>query len=357
MDIRKTVLLGSLSLALTLPPATSQAVEFVDVLDKPAVQSALAAQHLLIDVTRAGQRYVAVGQRGHILVSDDDGQSWQQAKVPLSSDLTAVHFPTPQQGWAVGHDGVVLHSNDGGSTWQRQLDGRQIGQLMLDFYTPLAQAHPDEATYTLLVDEAHRLVAEGADKPFLDVWFETPESGYIVGAFNLIFHTADGGRTWAPLQHKIDNPYVLHLNAIAPSGPDLYIAGEQGLLLKLDRISGHFAALDSPYEGSFFGLQGSAGGMVMAYGLRGHAFRSTDSGLSWLPVRTGTSVSLTASAAAANGQLFLFSQAGQALISKDNGANFQPLQSDRISPIAGAVKGEDSLILVGSRGVRRVPIQ
>ena len=32
--------------------------------------------------------------------------------VPVSSDLVAVAFPTPQQGWAVGHDGVILASAD-----------------------------------------------------------------------------------------------------------------------------------------------------------------------------------------------------------------------------------------------------
>jgi len=357
MHSRKALMLASLSLALLLP-AGSQAADFVDTLDLPAVHSDLASRHLLIDVARAGQRFVAVGQRGHILYSDDDGRSWQQASVPVSSDLTAVDFPTPEQGWAVGHDGVVLHSHDGGATWQRQLDGRQIGRLMLEYYSAQAQAQPEDPIYAQLVEEAQRLDAEGADKPFLDVWFETEQSGYIVGAFDLIFHTADGGRSWVPLQHAVDNPYALHLTAIAPAGKDLYVVGEQGLLLKLDRARGRFVALESPYEGSFFGLLGGSDGVVLAYGLRGHAFRSTDGGATWKPVETGTSISLTASASDPRGRLFLFSQAGQALISQDNGVSFQALKSNRIAPIAGAVTGDDdSLILVGNQGVRRFPIQ
>ena len=106
------------------------AAAYVDVLDLPAKPSALARQSPLLDLAQAGKRLVAVGQRGHILYSDDDGRHWQQAGVPVSVDLTAVAFPSPEQGWAVGGDGVVLHSADGGASWQKQLDGRQINALL-----------------------------------------------------------------------------------------------------------------------------------------------------------------------------------------------------------------------------------
>ena len=54
-----------------------------------------------------------------------EGKGWQQARVPVSSDLDTVVFPRPEQGLG-GGDGVVLHSQDGGTSWQKQLDGRQI---------------------------------------------------------------------------------------------------------------------------------------------------------------------------------------------------------------------------------------
>src|SRR5688572_31283560 len=101
-----------------------------DVLDTPAQKSALAPRTLLTGLARAGERVVAVGQRGHALFSDDAGKSWQQAEVPVSSDLVAVQFPTATAGWAVGHDGVVLHSADAGKTWARQLDGRSLGDVL-----------------------------------------------------------------------------------------------------------------------------------------------------------------------------------------------------------------------------------
>ena len=125
MGSYKKCLLLALGASLVLSQGVARATSFVDVLDQPARLSALAVRSPLLATARAGDRLVAVGQRGHILYSDDSGKNWLQASVPVSADLNAVSFPTPQQGWAVGSDGVVLHSSDAGQTWTRQLDGRR----------------------------------------------------------------------------------------------------------------------------------------------------------------------------------------------------------------------------------------
>ncbi|WP_425327733.1 WD40/YVTN/BNR-like repeat-containing protein [Pseudomonas nitroreducens] len=349
IPFKRLLFLGALLLAGGVQ-AGEQADGFVDVLDLPAVYSNAPSRVPLLAVTRAGNRLVSVGQRGHILYSDDGGTHWRQAEVPVSSDLTAVYFPTPNEGWAVGHDGVVLHSADGGIHWERQLDGRQIGQLMLDYYA--AHPQPDNATW---LEQARRFKEEGADKPFLDLWFRDANEGFVVGAFNLILHTRDGGRTWEPWNHRIDNPQALHLTAIAASGDDLFIVGEQGLLLRLSHQQEgqqeRFVALPSPYAGSFFGVVARPG-LVFAYGLRGHAVRSVDGGESWSAVDTGLPVSLTAASFDASGRLYLFSQAGQGLVSDDRGVSFKPLELAERLPVSGAVAGSGRLLLVGTRGVR-----
>src|SRR4029079_5611384 len=104
---------------------------------------------LLNGLARAGQRIVAVGQRGHVLYSDDAGKSWKQATVPVSSDLVAVPFPDATHGWAVGHDGVVLHTDDAGVTWTRQLDGRGIGAVLVAFYAGTSAAAAPERVAAL----------------------------------------------------------------------------------------------------------------------------------------------------------------------------------------------------------------
>ncbi|MEK1834007.1 MAG: YCF48-related protein, partial [Pseudomonas sp.] len=313
----------------------SQASAYVDVLDLPARVSALAVNSPLSGMARAGERLVAVGQRGHILYSDDAGKHWQQAAVPVSADLNAVSFPSATQGWAVGGDGVVLHSNDAGATWRKQLDGREIGALLVKHYGALASAEPGNEQWPLLVAEGERLMAQGADKPLLDVWFANERLGYVVGVFNLILRTEDGGQSWAPFQDRTDNPQGFHLNAIASTGDALYIAGEQGLLLKWDDTQQRFAAVQTPYQGSFFGVLGKPG-EVLVYGLRGNVLRSTDGGLSWTPLDSGLRVSITAGLVDGRGNYRLFAQGGQMLVSQGAGAQLHLVQQPAPTPVTGA---------------------
>ena len=51
---------------------------------------------------------VAVGARGHILVSSDAGATWTQSPhVPTLALLTAVTMLDEQRAWVVGHDETI----------------------------------------------------------------------------------------------------------------------------------------------------------------------------------------------------------------------------------------------------------
>ncbi|MNQ83612.1 Ycf48-like protein [compost metagenome] len=277
--------------------------------------------------------------------------------MPVSSDLVAVHFPSPSQGWAVGHDGVVLHSSDAGESWNRQFDGRQIGPRMFEHYQRLAVQQPDDPVSAALVNDAKRMTEEGADKPFLDVWFQNEQVGYIVGAFNLIFRTDDGGRSWTPLMDRTENPSALNLYALRAVGNELFIVGEQGLVLKLDPATERFKVTSTPYNGSFFGVTGKPG-VVLVYGLRGNAYRSVDGGASWSKVELGLPLSITASTISADGRIILLSQAGHVLVSADDGASFKLQPQNSLAPVAAAlVSGSGSLVLAGTRGLRQLPLE
>jgi len=347
--MQRRTLLRALAAGSMLPLAARAATPassspWRDVLDTPAQKSALAPRTLLTGLARAGERVVAVGQRGHALFSDDAGKSWQQAEVPVSADLVAVHFPTATAGWAVGHDGVVLHSADAGKTWARQLDGRSLGDVLV--------AHYSRTGDDKWLAEAKRFAEQGAENPFLDVWFDDASNGTVVGAFGLVLRTADGGKTWEPLLHATDNPKALHLYAVRRIGADLFITGEQGTALKLDRDSGRFTALNLPYKGTLFGLVGKER-VVLAHGLRGNVVRSTDGGINWHSVPTGVGVGLTASTLDQRGRFVIVSQAGHVLVSSDDGASFAPAKIERPIPAAAVVSaGAGTLIVAGPRGVQ-----
>ncbi|MES3024657.1 MAG: YCF48-related protein [Pseudomonadota bacterium] len=300
--------------------STVQAAAFVDPHDTPAMQSPLAARAVLNGVALAGSRLVAVGQRGHIVYSDDHGLGWKQANVPVAADLTAVFFTSRSEGWAVGHDGVILHTVDAALSWKRRFDGRA-----------------DKAI---------------AGQPLLDIWFDGRGHGLAVGAFGLLLRSDDGGASWQHAEALADNPKALHLNAIRAVGPDLYLVGEQGLLLKRSAGGSRFEALATSYGGSFFGLAGH-GQQLVAFGLRGTAMFSGDGGRNWARASTGTETGLAAGITLAGGAVLLLTQSGTVLRSTDGGASFAAQAGAVAAPSTAALMfNKNRLLVAGARGVR-----
>ncbi|MGI0116662.1 WD40/YVTN/BNR-like repeat-containing protein [Zooshikella sp. RANM57] len=286
-----------------------------------AEPSALAQQKLLIDVTTVGQsgRLVAVGDRGHILYSDDGGDTWQQAKVPTRQLLTAVYFVSAKQGWAVGHDALILATTDGGQTWQQQ--------------------------YKNLTTEA----------PLLDVWFSSEFEGFAVGAYGQILRTSNGGKSWEDWSDHIENEEEFHFNSITglKDKQEMVIAGEAGTVYYSDNQGMSWQRLESPYEGSLFGViaNGKPHGFV-TFGLRGHVFLYDGSLNSWSAIPTHTEQSLFGGQYIADGRLALAGNGGVWLISNDYGQRFSlHKQPDRklVSGITETADGE--YILVGQGGV------
>jgi photosystem II stability/assembly factor-like uncharacterized protein len=331
--------------------AAAAGAGFQDPLALPAQASPLASRSMLQGVARAGQRLVAVGQRGHIVHSNDGGGSWQQANVPVSSDLTAVFFASELKGWAVGHDGVVLSTTDGGLNWTLQLDGHRANDLLVRHLEARALAQPQAANLKTLLDDARRYKDQGADKPFLDVWFADANNGWIVGAYNLIFRTTDGGRQWEPWFDRTDNPKLRNLHAVAQVGDGLYVVGESGLVLRLDAGTQRFMARPTPYSGSFFGVVGTRS-VVLVYGLRGNAYASDSGGTGWQKVEVGLPATIVAATAMPDGALLLADSSGRVAMSNAEGRDFKPVALKQAMPLAGvADAGDGRLALVGPRGV------
>ena len=348
---KPAAVLGLATLLVALAASTAPGRNFVDVLDQPVTASALAPQRLLQATAVAGKRLVSAGARGHIVYSDDDGTSWHQAKVPVSADLTALHFANAREGWAVGHEGVVLHTRDGGATWEVQLDGRRVNELVLAHVRSLP-ATTDPTALEALTSEAERAAQEGPSRPFLDVWFANTDEGFIVGAYNLIFHTGDGGKTWEPWAERTQNERFYHLYGIRGSSDgNVYIVGELGLALRLDSATGTFIAVQTPYEGSYFGLL-SKPGLVIAYGLRGTAYRSRDGGQNWEALDTGITASITGGNVLPDGRLLLCSQAGDVLLSDDDGAHFRRISVKAPMSYTSVAAAGRAVVLSGLKGVR-----
>jgi len=329
--------------------ATSFAARFAHPADEPAMMSALAARSPLLAVERAGTRMVAVGRRGHVVYSDDDGATWRQAAVPVSVDLLGVSFPTAQAGWAVGHAGVVLATRDGGATWTRQLGGKQAAELAVLYYRGRSAPTPEE---TRALKQAEAQWTEAGAQPFLDVWFESETAGFVVGAFNTILRTEDGGKTWVPWMDRTSNPHELHFYAVRGRKGRIFLAGEQGQVWRLDTAAKKFLPAATPYKGTLFGLVVRDGGAVIAFGMRGAVYRSPDDGTTWQKVAMQTGAGVTAGTTLPDGRIVLVDQGGGVHTSGDGGRTFAMTRLARPVPYSGVAPGNNgTVVLTGAAGV------
>lgn len=304
-------------------------------LDRPAQIVRAPERAVLLAAAAVGPHWVAVGERGIVVRSEDGGGHWTQVPAPVSVTLTAVRFADAQHGIAVGHGGTVLVTENGGMRWERRLDGRRIAELLLAD----AQARGDAAAQKA----AEQLRADGPDKPLLDVLLLGPQRALVVGAYGLALATEDSGKTWAPWSARLDNPKALHLYAVRQRGSRIVIAGEQGLALKSEDGGRSFQALATPYKGSFFTAELPDDREIVLAGLRGNVWRSTDGGHDWQALAAPMPVSLVASQIAADGTLLLANQAGFVLARR--GDALVPLNRAPLPPLNGLAAAPDGTVL------------
>jgi len=339
---RRSLLLGLAG----LPLASLAAAPDLNPLTHAAAMHVRATTSVVLALGRAGARLVAVGERGTILVSDDDGRVWRQVPSPVSVSFTGVSFSDEQHGWIVGHGQVVLATTDGGLTWGRQLDGTQVAQIEL----AAAKASGDAG----LIRTAERLVAEGADKPFLDVHFFDASHGLVVGAYGSVLATDDGGKTWRSRRADVPNPGSRHLYRIHARGDAAWLCGEQGLLYRAAGRNEAFTPIPIPYKGSFFGLV-STKTALLVHGLRGNLWRTPDDGATWAQVPMPAPVTITGAAVLSDASIVLVDEAGKLLRSTDEGASFTAVSLAKAAAFTDVLAGRGgAVILASARGPLRL---
>lgn len=294
-------------LAVTLclplvPGAEARAVETRPQLRIEAAEHTReATREMMLSAALAGKRIVAVGNRGVVLLSDDDGKTYRQARsVPVDSTLTSVAFADAHIGWAVGHWGVVLKTEDGGETWALQRSDTSV------------------------------------DQPLFSVYFKSGQEGWAVGLWSLVLHTVDGGATWStitlpppPGARKADrNLYAIFRDTRG----DLFIACEQGRVLRSTDGGASWSYLETGYTGSFWTGTVLADGTALVAGLRGSIYRSADGGRTWSAAKNNSKSSVTDVLQLPDRTIVAVALDGVSLISRDDGVSFTSTQrKDRVA--------------------------
>jgi photosystem II stability/assembly factor-like uncharacterized protein len=285
-----------------------------------ARKRALAVKSTCLDITRAGERLVAVGERGHVLLSDDQGAQWRQAAVvPSRVTLTAVHAVDARTLWAVGHGGTLLRSADAGEHWLRVASPAQAADVLLS------------------------------------VRVETDGAGLAVGGFGLALRTRDGGATWARQPLVPGESGERHLNRIfVASASKWLIAAESGHVLLSDDRGAQWQAVKTPYAGSLWSGLALADGALLACGMRGNVVRSSDGGRNWAHHAVAGAGSFTGAAQRADGLLALVGVDGTLVTSGDGGATLKRLVQEDRTTLTGAVFLASGALAVASAAGPRV---
>lgn len=331
-----------------------------DIEPETAEHARLADESLILDVTRAGERYVAVGARGHVLISRD-GLEWEQAEhVPVRATLTRVDFAGGRL-WAVGHDTAIINSSDLGRTWTLQ------------------HFEPEW------------------ERPLLDVHFFNANEGLAVGAYGLVMKTGDGGQSWESMDmvdvmtseaidwsdaaeaayELADTPedepdpadefydasedfdrgcyefIECHLNAILVHDDGrIMLAGERGYGFRSSDRGESWESFRFPYPGSMFGLLPVRDG-ILAFGLRGHVQLSHDFGDSWEVLDSGVDSTLLGGDLDPDGQPVMVGSGATILTYHPPTGDFR-VSEDRLGSDYAAVlfTAEGSMILAGEDGLK-----
>lgn len=282
----------------------------------PAAKFSHPDKGMLLSAAKAGNRVVVVGEQGLIILSDDSGKTFRQAKsVPVSFTLTSVTFIDEKRGWAAGHGGTILHTVDGGETWVIQRLDTQI------------------------------------DQPLFSIFFRDEKVGFAVGLWSLVLKTENGGESWStislpppPGHSKADN----NLNAIFGSSNALFIASEKGAVIKSNDDGKSWSYNDTSYEGSWWAGTVQKDNSILVGGMRGNLYRSENDGGSWSSIVTNSKKSITGFLVSQN-TVFAYGLDGLLICSVDGGKSFKAL-SHKVNAVLTSVVNADNQLLLFSKG-------
>jgi photosystem II stability/assembly factor-like uncharacterized protein len=247
---------------------------------------------------------------GVILKSTNNGHSWVSQYTGTTQDLTSISFFDTNTGWAVGWGGTVLKTTNGGTNWIPQSAGTT------DILWDVEVARGDTAIAVGIYNKVFRTtngglnwqsqtLGTGASSTY-SVYFYSYTEGYICDGFGDVYTTSNAGLTWV-------------YRTTAPSS-----------LFSITRISS----------------------TVIACGNAGTIIRSTNAGINWTTIPSGTAVQLFSVTQTSPTVFLIAVDDGAILRSTNSGANFY----EAAGPVAGFDLNEivmcDSvhIIAVGDRG-------
>ena len=287
----------------------------------------LATQVVFLDIAHNGTRLIAVGERGVIVRSEDQGNSWQQIPSPVDVTLTAITFVDANVGWAVGHESTILKTVDGGDHWQ------------------IVRYKPEEERF------------------YLNVVFNNAQEGVVLGTDGELWITGDGGENWSLEVLSVEEWFQNHLFAFHQLiDGSAVIAAERGGVFARSSGESKWRVIESPYPGTFFGVS-ELSGKFLLYGMSGKAYLLDLAPLNgemhhWQEIITNTDQFLLAGAINSDQHAVLVGRGGIVVEIDSNGTLVREKQRPDRVDITAIVNDDQNIYLASMKGgIERLSIE
>ncbi len=279
------------------------------------VPRATHARFMSIAINQEGG-LLAVGERGIIIRSTDQGATWKQMPSPVDITLASVLYETSQKVWAVGQAATILRSENGGQTWR------------------IMHYKPSDLRYYLKVVIRNGVI-------------------YITGSDGELFTSRDDGAKWQ-MTTMDTGEMVPHLFSLAFVGQTGILSAERGSVFLRDGDDGVWKPLAVAYNGSFFGVTSFADHFLL-FGMSGRAFLVNPDGSNQRIVDTRTTqFLLDAAVLPEQNQALMVGRGGAIVVVDANGQVIKSYQRpDNADITAIAVHGDAVYLTTMKGGVQR----
>jgi photosystem II stability/assembly factor-like uncharacterized protein len=250
----------------------------------------------------------AAGDQGKILATTDGGISWSAQNIRNGIDFKDTYFVSIDTGFACGDNETIMRTTNRGRSWQtiRTNSDPAVGRLNSIFFVDGQRGWAAGDFGTLLITTNggtswQKLQID--DSSIQAVRFVNATTGWAVGDAGTLLKSTDGGQTWAPQALPTDLQFPPSLTQLqGASFQDAnngIVVGSAGTLLRTTNGGANWTLVALPSglptaKPNLFGVAFANPTTGWIVGASGTVLKTTNGGGSWTRQITNTSLNLVA---------------------------------------------------------------
>ncbi len=231
--------------------------------------------------------YASGGHYSKIFKTTDGGNTWNLQK-SLNYELSEIFFTDTSTGYTSGEFGNILKTTDGGNSWLSLVSGTYYPLKSIYFIPESGSQIGYVAGNNDLLKTTNRgenwveMASPGTS--LKSIIFISEDVGIVVGAFNKIYKTTDGGVSWVPETSGYSPDYY---SVCFPSDSTGYISGSGGTILKSTDQGETWFNQSSGTSSNLLAISFINENIGMAAGENGTIFKTTNGGTDWNSLTSG----------------------------------------------------------------------